>query len=290
MEADSSRGSRRFINFFMTALGAALFLAGPGLDQASAAGDVFRIAITQAKSGAAQKYRPLETYLKGKGIAVQFVAARDNNDAVQLFSTGKVDAMFGGSGVGATLIMKDLVEPALRPLGKNGNSTYWAVVVAPKGSPAFDGKASYFAGKKALAAPLASSGEYFFRSLPGIDAVGATLLPAANHGAAIDALSKGAADVALVKNWVWEEMKGQYPQLEKVGEDRGQNPDGTLVFAKRADKAQAEKVKGALMGMNQDRSPAAEEVREAMGMKEFIPTTGKDFEHTIGLLSRSGVL
>lgn len=251
--------------------------------------DTFRIALTQAKSGAAKKYRPLEAYLKGKGIDVQFVAAKDYPDAARMFAAGKADAMFCGSGVAGTMIIKELATPLLRPVSKAGHSTYWAVVVAPKGAEKFDGTADFFKGKKVLASRLASSGEFFYRSVPGIKDAGSKYLPAANHGAAIDALAKGAGDAAVVKVWVWESMKEKYPQLAMVGQDRGENPDGTLIIANTADKAIVEKVSSAIFGINDDYSAAAEAVREGMKLRFFTKTTGADFEHTLALLKRAGV-
>ena len=251
--------------------------------------DTFRIALTQASSGATKKYRPLEIYLKGQGVDVQFVAARDYPHAAKLFAAGKADAMFCGSGVAGTMIIKGLAKPVLRPVSEAGYSTYWAVIVAPKEVAKFDGTASFFTGKKVLAARLASSGEVFYRSIPGINSVGSTYLPAANHGAAIDALAKGVGDAAVVKVWVWESMKDKYPQLQMVGQDRGENPDGTLIMANTADKDVMEKVTRAIFAVNDDFGPTAEAVREGMDIRFFTKTTEADFEHTLGLLKRAGV-
>ena len=251
--------------------------------------ETFRIALTQASSGAAKKYRPLEAYLKDQGIDVKFVAAKDYPDAAKMFAAGEADAMFCGSGVAGTMIIKELATPLLRPVSKAGHSTYWAVVVAPEGAEKFNGTADFFNDKKVLAARLASSGEFYYRSVPGIKDVNSTYLPAANHGAAIDALSKGAADAAVVKVWVWESMKEKYPQLTMVGQDRGENPDGTLIISNKADKALVEKVSSAIFGINDDYSAEAEAVREAMSMRFFTKTTEEDFEHTLALLKRAGV-
>jgi ABC-type phosphate/phosphonate transport system substrate-binding protein len=259
------------------------------LGSTAAWADTFRIALTQASSGAAKKYRPLEAYLKSKGIDVRFVAARDYPDAARMFAEGQVEGMFCGSGVAGSMIIKELATPLLRPVSQAGHSTYWAVVIAPRGTAAFDGSGEFFRGKKVLAARLASSGEIFYRAVPGIGDVDSTYLPAANHGAAIDALAKGAADLAIVKVWVWEAMKEKYPQLELVGQDRGENPDGTLIIANQADSALVAKVGSAIFGINEDSSAAAEAVRDAMKLRVFTKTTVKDFEHTLGLLQRAGV-
>jgi len=286
-EEGMKKGQGMKAGFFAAMVAAVMMVGGFGVEQADAS-ETFRIAITQAKMGAARKYRPLESYMKDKGIDVQFVAAKDYPAAARMFDEGDVDAMFCGSGVAGSMIIKDLAYPLLRPKSKAGHSTYWAVVIAPKGNEKFDGNAEYFKGKKVLASPLASSGEFYYRSIPDIEGQG-QLLYASSHGSAVDALAKGAADAAVVKNWVWESMKDQYPQLELVGQDRGENPDGTLIVAKKADKDLVEKVGSVLFGINEDQSPAADAVREKMDMTVFIETTKEDFQHTLSLLREAGV-
>ncbi|MBE0597710.1 MAG: PhnD/SsuA/transferrin family substrate-binding protein [Desulfuromonadales bacterium] len=256
---------------------------------AGEAQEVFRIGIMQSQKDAARQYRPLEAYLQGKNIPVTFVAAKSYPDAAEMVARGDIDGMFSGSGVAGTMILKGLAEPVLRPVADNGSSTYWALLIAPQGAPLFTGEASYFQGKKVLATALASSGEFFYRSLPGIGQAGGTLLYAANHGAAIDALSKGAADLAIVKNWTWESLKGQYPTLQVVGKDAGENPDMTLIVAKKADRKLVEKVRTALLALKADQGAAAQAVRDEMKISHYIPTTEQDFTHNLALLRRAGV-
>ena len=177
----------------------------------------FKIAIMQDEKDAWKKYTPLVTYLKNKGIDVVFVDALTYPQAADMFASGTVDAMFSGSGVAGSMIIKDLAEPLVRPLGKDGFSTYSAVVLARKGSKNFNGSADYFQDKKVVFCGLASSGEFYYRSLPNIASAKATLLKAASHSAAIDTVARGAADIAIVKNRVWDKMKSKYPDLIAVG-------------------------------------------------------------------------
>lgn len=245
------------------------------------------IALHQAQAGDARKYQPLLDYLGKKGISAQFQAASDYQAASEMFAKGTVDAMFSGSGVAGTMIIKGLADPVARPVGQDGVSTYAAVIVAPKGGPKFGGSADYFAGKKVIFAPLASAGEIYFHSLgqskPG------EIMKAANHGAALDALARGLADVAIVKNHVWNKEKGKYPQLELVYEDRGQNPDGTLIVSKRMNPALVQKISGALLAIKDDGSPEAVAVKESLKMREFIRTTDADFKQTLVMLKKAGV-
>jgi ABC-type phosphate/phosphonate transport system substrate-binding protein len=249
----------------------------------------FKIAIMQDKAGAARKFKPLLAYMAGKGVNASFVAAKDYSAAANMFSKGNVDAMFSGSGVAGSMIIKGLAYPVVRPVSKDGTSTYWAVVLAPKGSAKYDGKADYFRGKKVTFAGLASSGEFFFRSVPGATKVGARMMKAASHGAAMDVLNRGRADIAVVKNRVWDKEKSKYPKLEMVGEDQGENPNGTLIAANKANRGTVKKVKGILQGLKDDGSKKAKAARDSLGIQGYIETTDADFEHTLKLLKSAGV-
>ena len=249
----------------------------------------FKIAIMQDQQGAAAKFKPLLDYLVKKGVDASFVATKDYPAAAQLFAAGQADAMFSGSGIAGTMIIKELAEPEVRPVGRDGHSTYWAVVIAPKGAPAFTNSADLFKGKRVIMTSLASAGEFYFRSIPGYKKSGAQILKAASHGAALDALDKGQADFAIVKNRIWDKNKGKYPNLVKIGEDKGENPDDTLIVSKKADKGSVSKVVSALLGLKDDASAEATAAKDSLGITEYIKTTTKDFSHTFPLLKAAGV-
>ena len=188
------------------------------------------------------------------------------------------------------MIIKGLAKPVVRPVGMDGNSTYWAVVIGQKGAPAFTGEAAYFSGKKVVFTALASSGEIYYHSLPGVKQVAnATIMKAASHGAALDTLSRGMADVAIVKNRVWDKESTKFANLAKVGEDKGENPDNTLIISAKMDDATTKKLADTLMAMNDDTSELANQARTSMGMKSFVRTTAKDFEHNLSMLKRAGI-
>lgn len=246
-----------------------------------------RIALTQAQAGEARKFQPLLEYLAKKGIAASFTTAQDYPAAADMFAKGAVDAMFSGSGIAGSMIIKEVASPLVRPLGTDGISTYSAVVIVPNGSPKFTGSAAYFNGKKVIYTPLASAGEFYFQSLGASKP--AERMKAASHGAAIDALSRGQADVAIIKNRVWDKEKSKYPSLEKAGGDTGENPDNTLIVSKKLSAAVTQQLAGILLGLKDDGSPEASAVRNSLNIQGFIKTTDVDFMHTIALLKKAGV-
>ena len=195
--------------------------------------------------------------------------------------------MFSGSGVAGTFILKGLAKPLVRPVDNQGRSTYWAVVVGRKGEKPFTGDAGYFLNKRVTFSAMASSGEFFYRALPGINNVGAQASIAGNHQAAIEKLSKGEADFAIIKNTVWDSLKSKYPHLAQVGQDGGQNPNETLIISNKTSPETIKEVLTALLSVG--KNPAAAAVRETMAIKDFQLTTTNDFVHTLSLLNRAGV-
>ncbi len=253
------------------------------------AGERFRIAIMQDQSGVAQKYAPLIAYLSKKGVDAAFVTAQDYPAAAGMFSIGGVDGMFSGSGVAGFMIMKNVAKPTVRPVSKQGYSTYWAVIVAKKGAPKFNGTASYFNGKKLAFTTLASSGDFYYHSLPGADHTSITEIKLASHGDCIESVNKGQADYAIVKNRVWDSVKEKYPNLVIVGEDKGENPDGTLIVSSVSPPALSTKVAGVLLGLREDQSQEAMDVKKSLGIQGFVKTTIQDFDHTLALLKKADV-
>jgi len=270
---------KAFLSYIMSAL-TVLFAV-----QAANAADL-KIGIMQDQPGAAQKYGTLVNLFKSKGLDVRLQGYSNYPDAAMKFEDGNVDAMFAGSGVAGTMMIKKVAYPLVRPVSDAGYSTYWAVVLAPKGSPEFTGDPAYFKGKRIMCSSLASSGEFFARAHIGTKE---ELLKAGSHGIAIDGLSKGQADVAIVKNRVWDSMKSKYPDIVQVGQDNGENPDNTLIVSYKTDKALVAQVEKILLDLENDKSKEAVAVRLSLKATKFIPTTEEDFAHTLELLGQAGV-
>ncbi|CAK0774221.1 conserved hypothetical protein [Gammaproteobacteria bacterium] len=249
-----------------------------------------KIGIMQSRRGDAQKFKPLMDYLNDKGFRNSLIAAPNYPNAARMFANGEIDAMFSGSAIAAILIAKGLTRPVVRPVSSDGQSTYWAVVIAAKGAPPFTGSVNYFSDKRLIFTPLASAGEIFYYSLPGrVDRDSVTVMKAASHSAALDSLNRGMADVAIIKNRVWDKDRFQFSTLEKVGEDHGENPDNTLLVSVKMDKWTLDQLTNILLGVHNDQSELAKQVRASLEIQGFIRTTEKDFKHSFLLLKRAGM-
>lgn len=259
------------------------------LSVTQAAAEQFRIGIMQAEKGVAEKFAPLEKYLRAKGLDIKFVEAPNYPAAARMFANGEVDGMFSGSGVAGSMLIKDVAYPLVRPVSQDGHSTYWATVVARKGAAKFTRDGSYFKGKKVTFCSLASSGEFYFRALPGAVNAASNISLAKSHGDAIKAVSEGKADIAIVKNWVWDNSRGSYPELEQVGNDSEQNPDNTLIISKKAERKTVEDVAKALLALKGDNGAEAAAVRNQLKISGYVITTAIDFKHTLEMLKAAGV-
>ncbi|MBI5196616.1 MAG: PhnD/SsuA/transferrin family substrate-binding protein [Nitrospirae bacterium] len=259
------------------------------LTHSAARAEKFNLAIMQGEKNAALKFKPLVAYLQNKGIEVNLIEAPNFAAAAKMFAAGTVDAMFSGSGIAGTMIIKGLAVPLVRPLSREGHSTYHAVIIAHEGSPEFTGSGDYFKGKKVVFCSLASAGEFYYHSIPGVSAVNATIIKAASHDSAIEMLASGLGDVAIVKNHVWNKIKSRYPKLKLIGEDTGENPDGTLIVSNKTDPTLTAKISEVLLSLKDDTSTQAYLARNELDIQGYIKTTKGDFKHTLALLKKAGV-
>lgn len=266
-----------------------LVILAVNFTHSAAFAEKLRMAVMQDEKNVGMKFEPLVEYLKGKGIEVSLLYAENYPLAAKMFSSGVVDAMFSGSGVAGVMIIKDLAVPSVRHIHIDGASTYHAVIIAKKNSPKFTGTAEYFKNKKVAFPPLASSGEFYFYAIPGISSVNATPVKAVSHDAAVGLIAQGSADIAIVKNHIWHNIKSRYPNLELVGEDDGENPEGPLIFSKKVSPQLISKVTEALLALKTDDTQKAQAVRDKLDIQGFVKTTNSDFKHTFELLKKAGV-
>jgi len=238
------------------------------------------------------KYAALAEYLKSKIPAIEDIkltVAKDYTAAANMFSSGQVNAMFSGSFVAAICIKKGVAVPVVRPVSRDGISTYKAVIIAPAGTPAVTG-AAQLKGKKIAYSALASSGEIYARALIDGEAPSSIYTPifVKNHEAAIRAVMSGEADLAVVKNLTYKDGTA-FPGTTIVGSDSSENPNNTLIMTPRSYEKYGAAIEKALFELGADRSPAAEKVRDAFKIKAFIKTKAMDYSGTFNLISKAKI-
>ncbi len=235
------------------------------------------------------KYAALAEYLKA-GIPsigeVQLRIAKDYLEAAKLFQDGEADGMFSGSFVAGILIKKMIARPIARPVLANGATTFTTSIIARKGTKPFTGIGD-FRGKRVAYTLLASAGEVFVLGLlPAGEKPGNvyTPVPAPSPLIAINAVQSDAADYAVVKSMVWDPAR--FPDLALVGEDKGENPNNTLIMSNAAADKHGEEIRRLLLKIESDSSAQAVEVKKLFGIRAFIPTTNADFKHTFEVIEK----
>lgn len=236
------------------------------------------------------KYEILAEYLKNSIPEIDNIKlriAKDYPDAVKLFQTGEVDGMFSGSFVAAIFIKKGLAVPLVRPILKNGVSTYKAIIITQKGNE-YNGIDDFF-GKKVAYCKFASSGEIYGRTLTkGKDPKDIfTPLIVKSHGIGINAVASGQADFAIIKNLVFDNNAPE--NVTVVGGDSSENPNMTLIVTNGISKIYGKQISDTLLKVEYDTSEFAINVKKTFKIKGFTKTTEADFAHTFNNLKKAKI-
>jgi ABC-type phosphate/phosphonate transport system substrate-binding protein len=238
------------------------------------------------------KYEALGAYIRSVNPLlgdIKLHIAKDYPEAARLFREGDVEGMFSGSFVAAVFIAKGLAKPVVRPLATSGASTYRTSIAAKEGTKPFGG-IDDFRGKRIAYTPLASAGEVFLRGLlaPGErpESVFAPV-PAVSHQAALEAVTGGAADYAVVKSTVF--APAEYPGLAVVGSGTEEHPDTTFIMPPLVFDRFGAMIAKALLGLEADTGEKAQAVKQAFACKGFITTAGMDFASTFAVLRKARV-
>jgi ABC-type phosphate/phosphonate transport system substrate-binding protein len=244
------------------------------------------IGVMHDSGDATRKYQLLANYISSNGIDSTVEIFHRYHNAVVSFNNKKLDALIAGSGVGAILLLKKMAYPLVRPVSIEGWSTYEAVILSHRGGKRFNGDPVFFDSKQVACTELASSGEFFIKSM-GNKTV--SIVRAGSHLLAIRALNRGIVDIAVVKNRVWNSYKAMFPDLEQMGEALGSNPNMTLMISKNTNRKSVAKLKEILLGLGNDNGTAATKLKKMMKIEKFIPTEIDDFHYTLKLLNKSGI-
>jgi hypothetical protein len=238
------------------------------------------------------KYEALSAYLSGANPLlgdIKLRIAKNYTEAARLFAQGDVEGMFSGSFVAAVFVAKGLARPVARPVVANGASTYRTAIVAKRGAAPFAGIAD-FKGKRVAYSLLAAAGEVYVRSLLATGEKPESVftpVPADTHQAALDAVSSGAADYAVVKSTVF--AAGGYPELVEIGGDPGAHPDMTLIMPNAAFAKLGPMISRILLALEGDTGERAAAVKRAFGCSGFVATAGGDFAATFSLMRKARV-
>ena len=240
----------------------------------------------------AARYEPLAEYLSKKlNMKVVLVYLDNYAEVCDKFIYKQLDAAFFGSFSYALTHVKAGTEPIARP-DYQGVSTYRGLIVAREDSDIKN--VSDMKGKRlALVHQATYAGYlyplYYFKE-HGVDnpeAYFSKIIFVESHDKAIFAVLRGEADIAAMKDLVYQRVIRENPDLEKklvILSASESVPSNALCVNKNLDPVLKNKLKDALLNLNNDTE--AKPVLESLGgATKFVETRDEDYRHLYDIIN-----
>ncbi len=174
------------------------------------------------------------------GVVIRPRIAKNYPEILDAFSTEDQNLVYVGSFVQAIIAARKLGNPLVQNV--NGRELYSGILIYPEGqNPQSILKNS---PDKIAFAVGASSGESSAKAATA----GQSAIGVPNHGAAVNAVSAGKANAAVVKNWWWADNQDKFPGMKSYeipGISEQKNPDNVLTASKAVPDNVAGKIKSA---------------------------------------------
>ena len=231
-----------------------------------------------------QRFNGMASYLKSKvNIEVEFKILTRYGNIVSNFNELELDGAFFGSFVYTIARARLGVTPLVRPVNKNGSSTYHGLIFIRNDSGLnsiedMRGKTFAFVDKATTAGYLLPL--YFFKN-NGIDNYGLFFKKAyftgTHEDAIYDVLNKD-ADVGAAKNTVFYRLAESDPRLTnelKIITRSPDVPENGLAVRQDIDEKIKNRIKKTLLDMHLD--PEGKKALEILSAIMFIETTDSDY-------------
>lgn len=237
------------------------------------AGELTMYFAPEWKEKAAKAKEITDVLSQASGLTIQPRVVGANPDLITAFEKSDPAIVYVGSLITTLLTARGLGTPLAQGV-KEGKESYSAVLVAPVAAGSDPAAIVSGAGEAISYAKGASSGELGAKAASN----GKANVAANNHAGALNAVKAGKAKAAFVKNWWWEEHKGEYADFQKFdypGVSEHHNADFVLSVNKGVAEADRAKVKqaasahAAAFGVTsfRDFDPAATEPTKALMKK-----------------------
>lgn len=208
---------------------------------------------------------------------------------------GKIDAGFFGSFVYGMTRSRIGIEPIARPVKADGVSTYTGLTIVRKDS-GIKGPKDMKGKTIALVDPATTAGylaqkAYFKREGLDIDK-DVKIFWAGSHDAAAMAVFNKQADIAGAKNAVINRIRKENAAFNDAivvldESPKPPVPDGTLAVRKEMAPEVKEKLKKALLTLDQDKE--GKEMLEKFGAVKFVETKDADYKSLYDLVKAVGI-
>lgn len=243
-----------------------------------------------------ERFRLLGEYLTKKtGVPVEFTILSRYGNIINRFNEDSMDGAFFGSFTGALAIQKLGVVPLVRPVNLDNTSTYQGYIFVRKNS-GIKG-ARDMKGKKMAFVEKATTAGYLFplaylreNGVTDVDHFFSEYFFSGSHDAAIYAVLNGKADVGAAKNSIYDRVRKEERRVEAelvILAESPRVPSNGLCVRKGLNDALKEKLRGALLGLNND--PEGTNVLKKFGALKFIETTVQDYQPVFDLATKAHI-
>jgi phosphonate transport system substrate-binding protein len=232
---------------------------------------------------------------KRTGIAIKFKVLSRYGNIIDSFNELNLDGAFWGSFTGAMAEMKLGVEHIVRPLWKNGSSSYHGYIFVREDSGIknvadMKGKSIAFVERATTAGyvfPLAYLRE---NGVDDIDTYFKEYYFAGSHDATIRSVLQKKVDIGCAKNTIYELLSAANPGILEELAIIARSPDvpsNGLGLRKDLDVSIKNKLKETFLNMHID--PEGRSILKIFGALRFIETTSKDYVPVFDLADKAGI-
>ena len=243
-----------------------------------------------------KRYKYITDYLSTKmdmNFIVEIMA--NYGDISEAFIEGKADAGFFGSFSYVLTHSKAGIEPLVRPVWPNNNSTYRGYVFVRKDSNIQTVKD--MKNKSLVLVDKATTAGYIFQlfyfkyyGINNIEDYFSRISFASSHDAAAWAVYAGEADIGGAKNHIFNGLMEEYPDFKEqmvVLFESPEVPSNGLAVRKDLNPAIKLRIKTLLLSLHE--SPEGQETLKNFGAIKFIATSNDDYVVVYNMVKQLGI-
>ena len=243
-----------------------------------------------------RRYKYITDYLSKKmdmNFIVEIMA--NYGDISEAFIEGKADAGFFGSFSYVLTHSKAGIEPLVRPVWPNNNSTYRGYVFVRKDSNIKTVKD--MKNKSLVLVDKATTAGYIFQlfyfkyyGINNIEDYFSRISFASSHDAAAWAVYAGEADIGGAKNHIFNGLMEEYPDFKEqmvVLFESPEVPSNGLAVRKDLNPAIKLRIKTLLLSLHE--SPEGQETLKNFGAIKFITTSNDDYVVVYNMVKQLGI-
>ena len=244
-----------------------------------------------------RQYRYLTEYLSEKlGMPVLVDIMSNYGQICDAFLEGHADAGFFGSFSYVLTHAKTEIEPIVRPVWLDGNSTYRSYIFTRKDS-GIQGVED-MKGKNLVLVDKATTAGYifqlfYFKYMVGIDRLEdyfSNIYFAGSHDAAAWAVYTKEAEVGGCKDQIYNALGDEYPDFKRqmiTIVESPPVPSNGLAVRENLNPALKLRLKGLLLNLH--KTEEGQNILQKFGARQFIETSAKDYDTLYQMVERLNI-